>query len=119
MCLVPAKGSRRKHRTTITLAKYRLSKHLGRILKRHEEVDHKDGNKTNDAIGNLQILTKLQNLKKQQVEANRTKTMRTLKCPVCRIRFIREARQLNSKLDAGRKPCCSRQCGGKISHMGQ
>lgn len=68
VCLVPIDSDSGLKRSTITLAKYRMSKKLGRILRRDEEVDHKDGNKTNDKIDNLQVLSLRENRIKQALE---------------------------------------------------
>lgn len=56
VCLVPIPGTALK-RTTITKAKYLMSLKYGRILTKDEEVDHIDGDKLNDDISNLQVLT--------------------------------------------------------------
>lgn len=37
--------------------RYLMEKHLGRSLKRHEVVHHKDGNKLNNDISNLEIVS--------------------------------------------------------------
>jgi hypothetical protein len=68
VCLVPLAGYALR-RTTITMAKYKLSVKHGRILGRHEEADHVDGDKSNDAIDNLQILTPTKNRRKSVVES--------------------------------------------------
>lgn len=60
VCLVNSN----KDRTTIALARYRMSVKLGRMLRDDEQVDHIDNDKTNDSIDNLQLLTP---------EANRAK----------------------------------------------
>ncbi len=72
VCLVPRPDFSLK-RTTITLAKYRLSRKLGRKLKRHEQVDHKDEYKTNDSISNLQVLTVKQNVRKNVIASGRSR----------------------------------------------
>jgi len=45
-------------------ARYLLAVKIGRFLNGDEQVDHIDNDKTNDAIENLQLLTKYQNIKK-------------------------------------------------------
>ncbi len=113
-CLVKDKTDR----FTITLAKYRLSVRLGRRLKRAEQVDHIDGDKTNDAIGNLQILSHLENLLKSIKERGIGMKLTTLKCPICKNIFERNARYVRYVKSKGKtKPCCSRRCGGIKSHL--
>ena len=55
-----------KDRTTMALARYRMSVKLGRMLRDDEQVDHIDNDKTNDSIDNLQILSKRDNIAKYQ-----------------------------------------------------
>ena len=51
-------------RTSTQYARYLLAVKLGRFLNDDEQVDHKDNDKTNDALGNLQILSKQENIAK-------------------------------------------------------
>lgn len=47
---------------------------------------------------------------------------RTLKCPVCDIKFSRRANKVDHKIKNGKKPCCGRECGyvqGKKSLKGR
>ena len=53
------------NRSSTQYARYLLSVKLGRYLTKDEEVDHIDGDKTNDSISNLQILGKKQNRQKK------------------------------------------------------
>lgn len=72
VCLVPLAWCSLR-RTTITMAKYKLSVKHGRILNKHEEADHIDGDKSNDVINNLQILTSKQNRIKSIVESGQAR----------------------------------------------
>lgn len=54
-------------RKLISLARYRLSVHLGRKLKKSEEADHKDDDFTNDRLSNLQVLSRVKNQQKEQI----------------------------------------------------
>lgn len=112
-CLVKA-GS--LERTTVSYARYLMSVHLGRLLRKDEQVDHIDGDKSNDQLSNLQILNQKQNLKKQCIELGKSAKWRTLKCPNCGIEFKRRAHRVDFKIQQGVKPCCSRKCGGQYSH---
>lgn len=55
-----------------------MSVHLGRILTDKEEVDHKDDNKCNDDLSNLQVLTLEEHNKKTQSKRKRSITHGTL-----------------------------------------
>ena len=59
ICLIPL--DKTKKRTTISYARYLVSVNEKRILSKKEQVDHIDGNKTNDVISNLQILSAKEN----------------------------------------------------------
>lgn len=52
-------------RTTLSRARYRMSVYLGKLVSSEFEVDHKDNNKLNDNLSNLQLLTKEENKQKQ------------------------------------------------------
>jgi hypothetical protein len=73
------------HRTTLSYARYLMSVHLGRRLDRTEEVDHKDNNRLNDTLDNLQILTPLANHQKSA----KPRTFVDLTCTFCRKVFKR------------------------------
>ena len=58
-------NSETKKRHTVSYARYLMSTHLGRFLDKDEHVDHIDNDKSNDVITNLQILSQLENNRKQ------------------------------------------------------
>lgn len=100
-----------KDRTTVSYARYLMSVHLGRFLNIDEHVDHIDNDKTNDSITNLQILSQLENSRKQSVFAFGGKKMVQLKCPFCKNIF--ERKYGNTQLVPSYKnkiSCCSRAC---------
>lgn len=96
-----------KSRSSVSYARYLLSTWLGKYIDTSLHVDHIDGDKTNDSLLNLQLLTPKENNKKTA----KGKTYKEFICPVCSTHFRLEARQ-SHKIT----PCCSRQCGGKKSH---
>lgn len=57
-------GKNSKNKTTRLYAKVLLEAHIGRLLQDDETVDHIDGDPLNDAIENLQILSKVENSRK-------------------------------------------------------
>lgn len=100
-----------KKRTNVSYARFLMSTHLKRFLTNEEHVDHIDGNKTNDAIENLQILSCVENNRKKVIERNESSIPIKLTCPVCNKEFQRSPRNVNHKVANGKVPSCSRQCG--------
>lgn len=97
-------------RTTISYARYLLSVKLGRILSVDEEADHKNADKTDDSVSNLQVLSKCDHYEKTAQE-RLGRTFVELICTNCGIYFNREIRQIKKNS----KPFCSRNCNGKYS----
>jgi hypothetical protein len=87
-----------------------MSVNLKRILTKDEQVDHKDGNKLNDEIGNLQILTLAENVRKMVVEQNKSAKPVKHTCTFCKIEFERDARNSNWRIKKGYKFYCSKTC---------
>lgn len=104
-------------RTTISYARYLMSVKEKRILLPEEHVDHKDGNKTNDVIYNLQILTKGDNNRKSVIESNRTLKMVKMICPNCENIFEKPLR-LTHLQKKGHYTSCSKKCSYKILSKG-
>lgn len=88
-------------------ARYIYCVHLGYELSKEFEIDHKDNDKTNDEISNLQALTKEEH-KLKSISEGIKKRVCQLKCPVCAIEFEFEVRNLSTRPN----PCCSKKCGG-------
>ena len=98
-----------KKRTTTSYARYLMSVKEKRFLNQNEQVDHIDGDKTNDSIENLQILSAKENTIKHTVQKNITLKLVELKCPNCNTNFIKPLN--NSFLQKGGKfSCCSKKC---------
>lgn len=103
-----------KERITLSLARFRYQEHVGRILDTSEEVDHKDENKTNDVIENLQILSHIDNIRKtHQIYPDSEKVI----CVWCKKSFTLTRKQIYTRntgerlLKAG--PFCSKRCVGQ------
>lgn len=95
----------------ITFARYLMCVKLGYILPTELEVDHKDDDKTNDVINNLQVLTKEDNLLKQTYNYIMNKTNYGFHCASCTTPFILTEREVNSRLAKGVEMAfCSRSC---------
>ena len=93
-----------KDRSSCQYARYLKAVELGRYLTELEQVDHKDEDKTNDDLDNLQILTCVENNRKTFCKPPIICT-----CPNCGAIFESDKRKL-----AGKSPdekCCSRKCG--------
>jgi hypothetical protein len=104
-----------KVRTTISYARYLMSVKMNRFLMEDEEVDHIDDNKMNDDIINLQILSKAENKRKQELLKERTNpSFILLLCPVCNTQFNYPSRNYKFHTKRGRTRFnCSRKCAGK------
>ena len=101
-------------RSSTQYARYLMAVKLGRYLRKDETVDHIDGDKTNDSISNLQVLSLADNIKKTHCLPDVN-----LICPVCGKKFTKTRASLRGKLDRADKGeiSCSRRCGGIFSHI--
>ena len=115
ICLIPL--DKTKKRTTISYARYLVSVSEKRILSKKEQVDHIDGNKSNDVISNLQILSAKENTAKYFVQSNKTIKMVKLECPNCGTIFERQIRQTHLQKN-GCYTSCSRKCSYVILSKG-
>lgn len=104
-------------RRLISRARYRMSVHLGRRLKRWEHVDHRDEDKTNDRLSNLQILTQAANNQKSVLARGKNKKFIRLSCVVCATEFERTMRLHRMRMKEGNLPTCSKSCGGKVPKL--
>jgi predicted RNA-binding Zn-ribbon protein involved in translation (DUF1610 family) len=85
-----------------------MSIKLGRMLMPHEEVDHIDGDKTNDALENLEVVSREENLRRQKL--NYKKQMYEHICPECGKRFLRDKQRSYQHTKFGKQIRCSRSC---------
>jgi HNH endonuclease len=104
VCLVG--GGRRK---TILYSKYLMGVSIGRELTKDQEVDHVDGDKTNDSIDNLEIVSREENTKRDI--SRRSRAMVSLICPSCKKAFSREKRLTHIGTITRPITTCSRKCG--------
>lgn len=91
-----------------------MENHLGRLLNTNEVVHHKDGNKKNNHIDNLEVLSKEEHSKLHGHSYGHK--MALLKCPWCKKVFSKRRNQtFLSKKTTLNCTCCSSSCRGKLS----
>lgn len=110
--VVPTHPNKTKH-NYVLLHRVIMENHLGRVLNKNEVVHHKDGNKKNNDISNLQLLTNSEHSKLHALEKG--KILCELKCPNCKTFFIRERRKTHIIKKKNNYTCCSSSCRGKFS----
>jgi hypothetical protein len=104
-----------KH-TTRLYSRYLMEQQLGRKLSRSEHVDHIDGDHTNDALENLQVLSASAHGKKTAQQLGRAPEMYHGVCPVCTAAFTKPAKDVRANRKKGKAgPYCSRRCAG-VAH---
>ena len=104
-----------KSTSTKSYARYLYEKFNG-VLDAELTVDHIDEDPTNDALENLQPLTRLENIQKARNAGKRTDTeWFEGTCPECDKSFIKPMRQIrgNQFVKGKLGPFCSRKCSGK------
>lgn len=94
--------------TSMSYAKYLYTSFYKTDIPKGYEVDHINGDKLDDRIDNLQVISKKYNIQKD----HKVKEMVVRICPVCNKEFLFPKRNLNTHPN----PCCSRKCGGIKSH---
>lgn len=106
-------------------ARFLLEQKLGRKMTETETVDHIDGDKTNDAIENLQILSRSENIKKAHKEGVYFKSIPLFigLCPNCGREFSRKMSYVKANWKKGKSgPFCSLSCGnyaGRLLQLGR
>ena len=93
---------------SMSYAKYLYTSYYKCDINKDDNIDHINGNKMDDRIENLQVISGKYNRQKD----HKKKEMLMLICPVCGKEFLYEKRNLSSHSN----PCCSRKCGGIKSH---
>lgn len=94
--------------TSMSYAKYLYTSHYNCEVNSNDHVDHINGDKMDDRIENLQVISGTYNRQKD----HKHKEMIMCVCPVCGEEFLFDKRNLSTRPN----PCCSRKCGGIKSH---
>ena len=94
--------------TSMSYAKYLYTSYYCCDVPKSDHVDHINGDKMDDRIENLQVISGTYN----RVKDHKHKEMIIRICPVCGKEFIFDPRNLSTHPN----PCCSRKCGGIKSH---
>jgi len=88
-----------------------MENHMKRLLNTDEVIHHKNGDKKDNRIENLQVMTVSEHSKRHSSVG---RAMLKLRCPWCGLTFVREKRQTHIA-KGGRYTCCSASCRGKLS----
>lgn len=102
------RNSSTKETMTMSYAKYLYTSKYQCDVPKEDHVDHINGNKMDDRIENLQIISGYFN----RIKDHKHREMVELECPVCHSKFLFPKRNLSTHPN----PCCSRKCGGIKSH---
>lgn len=94
-----------------------MENHIGRILNVNEVVHHKNFNKNDNRIENLELMSRSEHTKLHQQAKYHFEF--EIKCPTCGKIFNRDIRSVKSKLKINphKTFCCSHSCGSKLQNM--
>ena len=93
---------------SMSYAKYLYTSYYNCDVAEGDHVDHINGDKMDNRIENLQVISGTYNRQKD----HKHKEMVIRVCPVCGTEFLFNKTDLPFKPN----PCCSRRCGGIKSH---
>lgn len=90
-----------------------MENYLGRLLTDEEVIHHKDHNKKNNSIENLELINRVAHIKLHSLEQGRKVTK--LICPWCKKEFIKYTNSTHlQKPSKYNCTCCSPSCRGKL-----
>jgi hypothetical protein len=93
-----------------------MEQHLGRTLASAEVVHHKDKNKRNNAIDNLEVISQSDHARHHK----RVTEYVTLTCVRCRAVFVKQARGERHRIKLGcLGPFCGKSCAGSYQRTVQ
>lgn len=109
-CRTDPPHPRRNAKGLYPLHRVLMENHLGRLLEPGEDVHHRDEDKTNDVIENLQVMTKSEHARHHRPRVAPV----TLACP-CGREFTIKPHFYRRRLKVVKGPiCCSRACGQRF-----
>lgn len=100
-----------KDRTTISYARYLICVSIGEYLSKDYEVDHINGDNSDDKLENLQVLRKEEHLLKSARERTTGAFLEHI-CPECGTSFRKYKCQIGKDT---KNAFCSRSCNGKFN----
>lgn len=104
-------------RQTKSYPRYLMEQHLGRELLKTETVDHINNDFTDDRLENLQLLSLVDNAKKEMSRPKRQAKLYKFTCPVCLKDSSKRLSLIKGNLKKGKSgPFCSRKCAGIGAH---
>lgn len=97
--------------STVSYPRVLMEKHLNRSLLVNEQVDHINGDVTDNRIENLQILEFKEH---QRLDVKRNKELE-FTCPTCLTTFLKkvDSQFIRSRKIGKSGPFCSKSCSGK------
>ncbi len=103
-------------KTTISYPKWLMENHLGRKLEAWETIDHLDENPLNNAISNLEVVSRSENA--SRYKKNHPAEYLTLVCKHCGKEFTKRKKEEIYDRAVRKKdgPFCSKSCVGKVHH---
>lgn len=108
-------------RTIISYARYLYGVKLGYEVPAEYEVDHRDNDRTNDDINNLQLLTQEENRLKQEWWVTLMVVQwHIIPCDYCKELFYITQREINNKIAQNvTSLCCSKKCSNALASIKQ